>query len=452
MLRIGGAALLFCQALGSYDRIANYEPSTDVVPHSQIDLDMKEVVDALGPKDADAFAAALSIYTNGGGDKCTASEITGAAATAPCYQKTTNDVKGNSVGVKSGSHWIRTLKGFATCGSTCEAKLGAEKWYNVYKNYYGDAKYADTFVQTALTGTGDMASMSTALREQIVKKGIAYQGVWMYVLHEYEDAIYDCLGGDIYENIQTNAAGDSPHAWDEGWAFYAGSLEGEVGTGGGVMIYNLAHKRCGDFGTCKDGRDGQANANLNHLMNAKAGRNKILAGDCYTVVSEFDAIVDQMTIPLVQGMLKYAFKADPKNTGNEGSCQATGDNCDKAWAEGWAFAAAVLPRLNYCNAGVAKLVAENLNVSIAKGAQMKDGFKKLKAQVETLYECLGVTCTDMGAFQNSAGIHDGMEACVDPTPAPAADEVAEDPADEVAEDPNSAVVMAVAMLFLNAQI
>jgi hypothetical protein len=161
-------------------------------------------------------------------------------------------------------------------------------------------------------------------------------------------------------------------------------------------------------------------ANVKHLTNARQGRNKILAGDCYTVVGEFDAIVDQMTVPLVQGMLKYAFKADPANS--LGSCETAGDNCDKAWAEGWAFAAAVLPRLHYCSTesnDVAKMVKENLDV--AASPQMKDGFAKLKTKVEGLYYCLGITCADIGEFQTSEGVYTGMEACDDgsiATPAP----------------------------------
>ena len=129
----------------------------------------------------------------------------------------------------------------------------------------------------------------------------------MYVLHEYEDAIMDCLAGDITSNDAT-VGGPAPHAWDEGWAFYAGSLEGVDGltSTDGVMVYKLASKRCENFGTCNGGTTGVAKANLKHLALARSGRDKILAGDCNTVQEEFDAIVDQMTIPLIQGMLRYA--------------------------------------------------------------------------------------------------------------------------------------------------
>ena len=42
------------------------------------------------------------------------------------------------------------------------------------------------------------------------------------------------------------------HAWDEGVAFYAGSLEGPNvgGSSAGKMVYRLAEKRCANFGTC----------------------------------------------------------------------------------------------------------------------------------------------------------------------------------------------------------
>merc|ERR1719161_2815207 len=95
--------------------------------------------------------------------------------------------------------------------------------------------------------------------------------------------------GDITSNDAT-VGGNAPHAWDEGWAFYAGSLEGTA-TGdkdsGGKLLYNLAGKRCQDFNTCNSAK--VAKANLKHLALARNGRDKILAGECHTVAEEFDA-------------------------------------------------------------------------------------------------------------------------------------------------------------------
>merc|ERR1719199_1429069 len=380
--------------------IAGYVPTSGVVPHSMIDLDMEEISTAVG--NSFDFTQAKFVYQNGGGGLCTQADIDAAVDGDSCFEKTTADAKGNSV---KGSGSIRTLQGFATSGA---AKMSTEKWWNVYKNYWGDDDYAHTYAMAALDGTGVMAGKSDVMRGELVKKGIAYQAVWMYVLHEFEDAIGDCLAGNIFDNDAHNAAGDSPHAWDEGWAFYAGSLEGTDGSGSGQMIHQLAEKRCKDFGTCENGREGPATANSKALEHAEAGRDEILMSNCAGADFEYHAIVDQMTVPLIQGMLKYAFKADPANTA--GSC--TSGTCDKEWAEGWAFAAAVLPRLHFCSKAVADFVKANLDT--ANTAPMKDGYALLKTHVESTYPCLGISCVDIGAFQNSAGIYTGMQACTDP--------------------------------------
>merc|ERR1719281_1530138 len=223
----------------SFKAIAGYIPSSDVVAHNKVDLDMQEINNAVG--DA-LFADALFVYENGGGGK---------------------NSDGTAIGNSLKSSGIRYLMGFAD-----NTKMGAEKWYNVYKNYWKStgmtdvqaAKYSDTNVRPAFEGTGAFsgATVSDKMRAEVAKKGVAYQVVWMYVLHEYEDAIMDCLAGDIFNNDASNSAGDSPHAWDEGWAFYAGSLEGADGTGTGSMVHALAEKRCQDFGTCTSGITGKA--------------------------------------------------------------------------------------------------------------------------------------------------------------------------------------------------
>jgi hypothetical protein len=115
----------------------------------------------------------------------------------------------------------------------------------------------------------------------------------------------------------------------------------------------------------------------------------------------------------------------------------------------------VLPRLHYCsNAGndVAKLVRENLDVDMTAQAQMKDGFGAVKTAVESVYECLGLTCADVGEFQTSAGVFAGMEACEDPTTAPAAKTTAKPDDDKSVAEESVAVMMGFAMLFLSKQI
>merc|ERR1719272_2164327 len=89
-------------------------------------------------------------------------------------------------------------------------------------------------------------------REECANKGSAYMNSWMYVVHELEDALSDCAKGNVADNDM------GVHAWDEGWAFYAGSLEGTDGSGKGALVYALAEKRCQNFGTCLQGSSGTA--------------------------------------------------------------------------------------------------------------------------------------------------------------------------------------------------
>ncbi|CAM9357759.1 unnamed protein product [Discosporangium mesarthrocarpum] len=240
------------------------------------------------------------------------------------------------------------------------------------------------------------------VRSEGCLKGAQYQNIWMYIIHELEDAINDCNNGDLTAND------GGPHAWDEGWAFYAGSLEGPIGTGDGQLIYSLAEKRCENFGTCTGDDDGSNVLGLS-AVNAKLldlfadGQTGLLEGKCDDVVDIKDQIVDLMTIPLVQGVLRYFYLADPEG-GNSGS---------KAEAELWAFAASVLPRINECNADTAAIIRTNTDLA-SPNAPMVDGYVAMKKELESVYSCLGFSCSDVGGFLtegDSETYYEGMEPC-----------------------------------------
>ena len=83
----------------------------------------------------------------------------------------------------------------------------------------------------------------------------------------------------------------------------------------------------------------------------------------------------------------------------------------KEWAEGWAFAAAALPQIAKCDADAAQVVRNNLEVPSEGGKagdQVPDGYMKVKEAVESTYECLGITCEQVGVFDAA---NSGMEAC-----------------------------------------
>eukprot|EP00975_Prorocentrum_lima_P024265 5105775-Prorocentrum_lima.AAC.1 len=99
-----------------------------------------------------------------------------------------------------------------------------------------------------------------------------------------------------------------------------------------------------------------------------------------------DMIATKMVIPLIQGALRYVYRSDPN-----GPLQSS---TTKDRAEGWAFTAAVLPLINQCNSTAANEIEENM-IWNAPSA-LTDGYQFTKRQFESVYECLGISCKDVG--------------------------------------------------------
>ena len=157
-----------------------------------------------------------------------------------------------------------TLKGFSTSAKTkmYDGCPGCPyKTYTKFYKYYLDFDYADKWVSAALSGENmdftsgrhspnNFAVLGDAARIEAAKKGTAYMNVWMFVMSEFEESIAVCKSESAEHDHDTNLP--SVHAWDEGVAFYTGSLEGTAygGSGDGKLLYRLAEKRCANFGTC----------------------------------------------------------------------------------------------------------------------------------------------------------------------------------------------------------
>merc|ERR1740133_958310 len=299
-----------------------------------------------------------------------------------------------------------TLKEGSTTALVCPGC--PYKHYKMFYDYYLDFDYADKWVSAALGGTdmtftsgkfgpNNFATMHTDARVEAAKKGSAYMHVWMYAIREFEDAIDDCTSCTADCNAHSTNSG-SVHAWDEGVAFYAGSLEGTAqgGTSAGKMVYRLAERRCANFGTC--GAAGGATTGLSQVNSElfkaaglfATGRDLLQQGHCAKVRPVVDQIVSIMTVPLVQGTLRYAYKV-----GN-----VVADQTAKNAAEGSTFAAAVLPMVNYCNAASATIVANHMKFGQVFGTDGKyvSGTVPDFAAVKSTYACLGITCAHVGAL------------------------------------------------------
>lgn len=290
----------------------------------------------------------------------------------------------------------RTLQGFSLQAEErmyrCEncPYSTFEKFYK----YYGVFDYANQWIMAAFdgksttfaNGNADFSLYSEVGRAEAIKKGSAYMSVWMYVIREFEDALDDCK-----TDCTTANCNDEPvHAWDEGVAFYTGSLEGTDGSGDGVMPHSLADKRCQNFKTCGDLANevsGLSHVNIQILAQFVDGKRKLLAGQCEAARENKNRIEKLMAIPLIQGAIRYAYVTDLGN-----------DPTEKPEAEGATFAAAVLPLVHACDDAAADTIYKSLKVGQSGSAN----FVAVKNAFESVYSCLNVRCEDVGGLYDAA--------------------------------------------------
>merc|ERR1719281_2296069 len=245
-----------------------------------------------------------------------------------------------------------------------------------------------------------------ATRSQCIKKGTAYMNAYMYAIREFEDAIDDCKAGcpkgktDTVDGKDCNSLSVAAvHAWDEGVAFYTGSLEGANpgGTGNGKMSYRLAEKRCVNFKTCGENGDstsGTSYVNTELFKLLASGQNKLLSGKCDETKPILRKMVALMAIPLIQGTLRYAYKVGKLSGG------------EKEKAEGAVFAAAIVPRVAACSKADAKTIMDNMKIGATATS-----FSAVKTAFKNNYACMKVTCKQVGGlyFKELNKYYDGAD-------------------------------------------
>ena len=66
-------------------------------------------------------------------------------------------------------------------------------------------------------------------------------------------------------------------------------------------------------------------------------------------------------------------------------------------AEGAVFTAAVLPLVHECNVAAAKTISDEMKFGLYDQGEYPD-FAAVKAAFESTYDCLGITCADVGGL------------------------------------------------------
>ncbi|KAH8070671.1 hypothetical protein JL720_11672 [Aureococcus anophagefferens] len=229
--------------------------------------------------------------------------------------------------------------------------LSGEKTFDEYMAYHQNAKYADDYVRAALWDRlSDDSSAKVDPRPALFATATLSDAM----------AVELALKGAQYQ-----------HTW----------------------IYST-HELYSALGKCEAGDDIQD------------------ADRCGDARAYVDDIVAQMTVPLIQGTLRYAYRSSP-----EGTAEALGSD-GKVWAEFHAFGYALLPASTPATRAPAPRSPRRSRLPRHRRGHGRrpraGGFAAVKAALESTYACLGITCADVGGLQAGDGSPiEGMGACAD---------------------------------------
>ncbi len=283
---------------------------------------------------------------------------------------------------------LRTLQGMAVRSGdifqSCE-RCPLET-FQKFVSYYGDFSYADDLVLAAFDQTTtnldnanvDFQKVSTAGRAEAIQRLTVNLIVWMYVVGTMEYSVEACLKGD--------PADPGVSHWDSAVAYYVGLINDgdrmETNSTTTSLLYRVAEELCPEFGTCDNG--GTAFVNRDIMKEFQLGQEKLEQGLCEEVKQIKQRIVSLMTVPIIQGTLFFTKTAQ------------TNLQDERDQTAGYTFAAAILPLIFDCNKGDVGIIFEALRVPQTEAAATMDFYPLVKSFLEKQYECLEITCQDVG--------------------------------------------------------
>merc|ERR1711957_641640 len=177
-------------------------------------------------------------------------------------------------------------------------------------------------------------------------------------------------------------------AWDTAVAYFTGTSFKD-------LVFTLALKRCGEFGTC-EGKCAPANDQI--FKQLEKGKKNIGKEKKKKVDEAIDKIIDEMLAPLMQGTLRYAYKIG-KGLYEPNGVNITNQMGQKERAEGYIFVVGALPFVHECSPSVAQQLYDLMSIP-KEVFKEGEGVPNLDEDVQKLFayvsSCTGVTCADIG--------------------------------------------------------
>ncbi len=182
---------------------------------------------------------------------------------------------------------------------------------------------------------------------------------------------------------------------DKAVALYTGS-ETRDDDNYGFFLYTLTQTEGYKFGTCK--KDEMSPVNKKIFDKFGSVKSNLLQNECTSLQTNVRDIKELMTVILVQGVTRSIYELDIHD-----------DFQETTQAMGAAFAAALVPLLHSCSKGYALIVHKDLS----PGKSTKGSYEVVKNAIEQNYDCLGISCEDVGGLVDirGEGYLAGAEAC-----------------------------------------
>ena len=258
----------------------------------------------------------------------------------------------------------------------------ADPIYTAFVKYYNDPNYADTIIRNTLEGTGKWGNSSVAQRSAIITVTSAFDVIFMLTIAEINDAVNACNG------VSDGGTYTMTHPWDEVAALIIGSLEGSSEGGSpdledGQLIWGLANQRAFQFQTENSKGYSKVDQYLEDLL--FAGKGEIDATDCTNLEATANNIKNEILVPLMQSVLRYAI--------SEQSLDASSSSADLAYGE--SFALAIIPIIKTFDSAAADIIAQNMIV--ASGAKLvRDGAQVVADALGAAAKANGLGCSSIG--------------------------------------------------------
>lgn len=211
----------------------------------------------------------------------------------------------------------------------------------------------------------------------------------MSIQFQLDHAVTKCESSCLF-NEDDLCNDESIHSWDLAVGWYAGSLAGPdvMGSDDSRFLHRLAEKRCVSFNTCDEEHHGQSLVNKEMFDLFKAGQEVLTLGKCSDASQIKDRISRLMLVPLIQDALWHAHINDVKPE----SLLKEKHAAQKISAGAATVAAAILPLIDACDQQASFAVYENLHTG------HEASFSTVKRALESTYECLGITCENVGGL------------------------------------------------------